>query len=150
VEPRTDYCFTGWLSSLWRRSVSIPLQFRFTAMEGTRQLFEQSTPGAVGLWEPFTFSWNSGESTTVTVEIISLATAGTGNDFGLDDLWFCKSKSKRECRARIRSENIRSVRFEVDEGYPRSLEFETYHDYIAGALWETLDKLGLTTADNAA
>lgn len=74
-----------------------------------------------------------------------------GNDFGIDDLYFCKSKGQQnECRARIRSENIRSVRFEVNGGYPLRLEFETYHDYIAGASWDTLDRMALTIDDSIA
>jgi len=143
VDPETDYCFTGWLATLWKEDVSIPLQFRFTSADGTVQLFEQPTPATVGEWEEFTFSWNAGASSTVTVEIISLSTVSVGNDFGIDDLWFCKKRG--ECRARIGSENIRSVRFDVNDGYPRRLELETYDAYITGALWDTLDRLALTT-----
>jgi hypothetical protein len=142
VDLETDYCFTGWLATLWTQDVSIPLQFRFTDAGGTSQSFEQRTPRTVGTWEEFAFTWNSGTSGVVTVEIISLSVVSIGNDFGLDDLWFCK---KRGCRARIGSENIRSVRFDVNGGYPRRLELETYDDYIAAALWETLDRLALTT-----
>ncbi len=131
LEPHTSYCFTGWLATLWKNDVSIPLEFRFTSADGTVKSFHQSTPATVRTWEQFSFTWNSGASRTVTVEIISLAMKSIGNDFGIDDLWFCKGKAG--CRARLRSENIRSVRFEVDGGYPRRLEFETYHDYIAGA-----------------
>jgi hypothetical protein len=142
VDLETDYCFTGWLATLWKQDVSIPLQFRFTDAGGASQSFEQRTPATVGTWEEFAFTWNSGTSGVVTVEIISLSVVSIGNDFGLDDLWFCK---KRGCRARIGAENIRSVRFDVNGGYPRRLELETYDDYIAGAPWETLDRLALTT-----
>jgi hypothetical protein len=148
VEPNTSYCFTGWLATLWKNDVSIPLEFRFTFADGTVKTFHQSTPAAVLTWEQFSFTWNSEASRTVTVEIISLAMKSIGNDFGIDDLWFCKGKAG--CRARLRSENIRSVRFDVKGGYPLRLEFETYHDYIAGAQWDTLDKLALTTMDDIA
>ena len=148
VEPHASYCFTGWLATLWKNDVSIPLEFRFTSADGTVKSFHQSTPATVPTWEQFSFTWNSGASRTVTVEIISLALESIGNDFGIDDLWFCKAKAG--CRARLRSENIRSVRFDVNGGYPRRLEFETYHDYIAGARWDTLDNLALTTMDDIA
>jgi len=149
VNPETGYCFTGWLATLWKNDVSIPLQFRFTSADGTVQSFTQSTPATVRKWEEFSFSWKSGTSRTVTVEIFSLSIESLGNDFGIDDLWFCKGKQV-ECRARVTSENIRSVRFDVNGGYPRRLEFETYHDYIAGALWDTLDNMALTTTDGTA
>jgi hypothetical protein len=152
VDRGTDYSFTGWLSSIdttTKDHPSVPLQVRFTSA-GVAQAFDLATPPVLGIWEPFTISWSSGTSDTVVVEIFSSSIAGGGNDFGLDDLWFCMSKAKEECRARIRSENIRSVRFDVNNGYPRGLELETYDDYIAGALWGTLDRLALTTEDNAA
>jgi hypothetical protein len=142
VEPHTSFCFTGWLATLWKNDVSIPLEFRFTSPDGTVKSFHQSTPATVLTWEQFSFTWNSGPSRTVTVEIISLALKSIGNDFGIDDLWFCKRKAG--CRARIVSENVRSVRFDVTGGYPRRIEIETYHDYIAGALWDTLENLALT------
>lgn len=143
VEPNTSYCFTGWLATLWKNDVSIPIEFRFTSADGTVKSFHQSTPATVLTWEQFSFTWNSGASRAVTVEIISLALKSIGNDFGIDDLWFCKGK-KIECRARIMSENVRSVRFDVTGGYPRRIEFETYQDYIAGALWDSLENLALT------
>lgn len=149
VSIETNYCFTGWLATLWKRDVSIPLQFRFTSADGTVQSFTQSTPATVGKWEEFVFTWNSRGSRTVTVEIISMSVKSVGNDFGIDDICFCKAK-QRECRARIMSENLRSVRFEVTGGYPQRLEFETYQDYMAGAAWDTLDKLALTTTDGVA
>jgi hypothetical protein len=151
VEPNTDYCFTGWLATLWTNDVSIPLQFRFTSADGTVKSFTQSTPATVRSWEEFDFSWNSGASRGVTVEIISTSVKGIGNDFAIDDLWFCKGKGKPvECRARIMSENVRSLRFDVNGGYPRRLEFETYQEYIGGALWDNLGDLALTTTDSTA
>jgi len=153
VEPGTNYSFTGWLSTIdttVANHPSVPLQARFTSAGGA-QTFDLATPPALGVWEPFTISWSSGASDSVVVEIFSSSIAGAGNDFGLDDLWFCKSAAQpNECRARIRSENMRSVRFDVSNGYPRSLELETYDGYMTGALWETLDRLALTTEDGAA
>lgn len=153
VEPQTDYCFTAWLATLYAEDLSIKLEFRFRAADGIGllQSFQKATPAAVGVWEEATFTWNSGAARAVTVEIISTSIESIGNDFGLDDLFFCKSKEQpKGCLARIRSENVRSVRFEVNGGYPRRLEFETYDDYIAGAVWETLDRLALTKDDSIA
>lgn len=150
VAPNTDYCFNGWLATLWKSDVSIPLQFRFTSEDGVSHSFSQKTPATVRTWEPFTFTWNAGTAHNVTVEIISLSLQGIGNDFGIDDLWFCKGKKSIDCQARVVSENIRSVRFEVNGGYPRRLEIETYHDYIAGTGWDVLGNMALTKDDATA
>src|ERR1044072_8829977 len=149
VEPNTNYCFSGWLATLLKNDVSIPIEFRFISADGTVQSFNQNTPATVRKWEEFSFKWNSGASPTVAVEIISLSIKPTGNDFGIDELWFCKGK-RSECRARIMSENVRSVRFDVTGGFPRRIEFETYQDYIAGALWESLEDMALTKSPEVA
>jgi hypothetical protein len=149
VEPNTNYCFTGWLATLWKGDISIPIEFRFVSADGSVQSFKQNTPATVRKWEEFAFTWNSGASRSVAVEIISLSIKPTGNDFGIDDLWFCKAK-RVECRARIMSENIRSVRFDVTVGFPRRLEFETYRHYLAGALWDSLEDMALTTSSDEA
>jgi hypothetical protein len=151
VQPQTDYSFAGWLATLWPQDVSIPLHFRITVPGGAVQSFRQETPDRVGVWEPFSFIWSSGTATAAVVEIFSLSVKTTGNDFGLDDLQFCaiKGRPEPECLARLVSENIRAVRFEVTGGAPRRIELETYDDYIAGASWETLDHLALATDDAA-
>src|SRR5882724_4365560 len=94
VNPETNYCFAGWLATIYKNDVSIPLEFRFTSADGTVKSFHQSTPATVRTWELFSFTWNSAASRTVTVEIISLSTESFGNDFGIDDLWFCKGKQE--------------------------------------------------------
>jgi hypothetical protein len=147
VEARTDYCFSGWLSTLFANDVSIPIDVRFTAPDGTVQTFHLKTPAKFGVWEAFTLSWSSGTSNGVTIEILSASVLSFGNDFGIDDLWFCKAKQKAS-GVRIRAENIRSLRFDIVHGYPSALQFETYRDYMAGALWERLGDLALTPDDN--
>lgn len=149
VEPQTNYGFSGWLTCLSALDLSVPLRVRFTAGDGSVQTFDLRTPAAANVWEPFTVNWTSGTSDNVVVELYGLSTAASGNDYGIDDLWFCQA-ARNDCRARIRSENIRSLRFDVTAGYPRRIELETYRDYIAGALWETLDRLALTTNDSVA
>lgn len=151
VDADTDYCFTGWLSTLLKGDPPIPLRIRCISADGSEQTFDRSTPATVPMWEQFTVAWNSGTSRSVTIEIYSLSTEGVGNDFGIDDLCFCRSKgTESDCRARMRSENIRSVRFDIAGGYPRRIELEAYDDYITGALWNALEEMALTTDDATA
>lgn len=151
VRQYTTYCFSGWLASLWSGNNPITLEFRFTGWDGTVQSFYHTISGNAGEWEQFRFSWFSGAAFAVRVEIFTLSGEYVGNDFGIDDLWFCQGETEiQDCPARIISENIRSVRFDVNNGYPRRVELETYEDYIEGALWDELDKLALTDQDGTA
>jgi hypothetical protein len=149
LEPFTDYCFAGWLATLWNEDVSIPLQVRIENNTG-QQRFDLTTPAKIEMWEPFDITWNSGDANFAFVEIVSMSTDAVGNDFGLDNLCFCRKKSTVKCRARIVSENIRTVRFDVAAGYPKSLQFETYDEYSTGAKWETAGRFALTDSDNVA
>jgi hypothetical protein len=148
VRTTTVYCLAGWLATLWHGDVSIPLEFTFEAA-GRVEKFQRNTPATAGVWESFQFFWESQNTTYVFVTITSLSTRSTGNDFGIDDLTFCETAG-RDCVARLRSENIRSIRLAVDDGYPRGVQLETYEDYIQGSQWEALDRLALTTDDNTA
>ncbi len=151
IKQNTPYCFSGWLTSLWPYNHPITLEFRFTGWDGSVQSFYYTIAGSAGVWEPFQFNWYSGAAYAVKVEIFTLSGESVGNDFGIDDLSFCQGRGEdRDCRARIMSENIRSVRFDVNSGYPRRVEIETYQDYIAGAFWSQMGRLALTDTDATA
>jgi hypothetical protein len=150
VRSSTLYTFSGWLATLYSKDVSIPLEFRIAA-GGAVQKFQKSTPAQAGVWEPFTFQWQSGNAIDhAVVSIVSLSTLSVGNDFAIDDLSFSEAPRK-DCNARLMSENIRSIRFDITNGYPQTIAFETYEDYIARSHWQSLDdKLALTTNDDTA
>ncbi|HEY6139462.1 MAG TPA: hypothetical protein VI670_17000 [Thermoanaerobaculia bacterium] len=148
VQSHVIYCFSGWLSTLWPQDVSIPLEFRL-AVGSSVQTFRQNTPASVGVWEPFQFFWDSGTADSVIVSIASMSALQIGNDFALDDLSFCDS-GRRDCAARIRSENIRSIRFDVQNGFPRTVMLETYDESITRRQWQVLGRFALTTDDAAA
>jgi len=151
VQRETYYCFSGWLASLYQGNGPITVEFRFTGWDGSVQSFYYTIDGSPGVWEQFSFSWYSGAAYAVRVEIFSTSTIEVGNDFGIDDLVFCRGKELIDtCRPRIVSENIRSLCLDVQSGYPRKVEIETYQDYIAGALWTQLNRLALTDQDNTA
>ncbi len=151
VDPETDYCFGGSLCNLYRADRGVEIHIRISSPEGLTDSFYRHAPRTTGVWEDFTFLWNSGNRSTVIVEIFSRSRQDNGNDFGIDDLWFCKSRAvSGSCAARIVSENIRALRFKVQNGFPKRIAIETYDDYIAGALWEGLGQLALTDNDSTA
>ena len=85
VAQNTPYQFSGWVSSL----LTYPNPARLQLFANDSQIgsdISASTTG--GVWEPFSAQWNSGGSTSVTLEIFDTNLAITPNDFGLDDLSF--------------------------------------------------------------
>lgn len=90
VATNTTYNFSGWASSngtdLGNPAFMPQLRVR---INGTNVLTNFSVPytGCTG-WTNFTANWNSGSTTTATIEIYDDYLIGQGNDFNLDDLTF--------------------------------------------------------------
>jgi hypothetical protein len=81
VNTATSYAFSAWVSS-WSSSSPARLQLEINGVTiGT--LTAPSTPG---VWMPFTATWNSGASTSATIQIVDTNLAAGGNDFAMDDL----------------------------------------------------------------
>ena len=81
VTANTDYEFSAWIAS-WHPTSPAQLQFLINGSSiGT--FTASSTTGA---WLKFAAIWNSGASTSATIEIINLNIEPFGNDFALDDL----------------------------------------------------------------
>jgi hypothetical protein len=81
VAAHSDYDFSLWLSS-WFSGSPATLDIRFNNVS-------VGTPAAsstVGLWQKFSTAWNSGGSTSVTINIIDTNLADIGSDFALDDI----------------------------------------------------------------
>jgi hypothetical protein len=82
VLANTDYVFSGWVSSVFSANPAI---LQLTA-DGT-SLGLILAP-AVGSWQSFQYTWNSGANTTATLGIVDQNVNWYGNDFALDDLAF--------------------------------------------------------------
>ncbi|MEM9822546.1 MAG: carbohydrate binding domain-containing protein [Bacteroidota bacterium] len=129
VDPGECYCFSGAIATLFEVSPA-KLEFIFESNDGSEN-FIVNAPANPDSWETFEFEWTAGpESTSVEICIFDRNLASLGNDFGLDNLWMCR---KSVCSPRIVSENIRFLRLDVNDGYIRKIEFETYEDYINNA-----------------
>ncbi len=84
VTPGIDYIFSTWICSV---HPSFPAQLRFF-INNVPVGLQINAPGVTGQWIQFYELWNSGANTTVTISIINQTVASSGNDFGLDDIYF--------------------------------------------------------------
>lgn len=84
VKQQTTYVFSCWVSSVY---ASNPADIRFSI--NNIQLGNTFAASLVtNDWRQFFVTWNSGNATTATIEIMDLKGPGGGNDFGLDDIVF--------------------------------------------------------------
>jgi gliding motility-associated-like protein len=84
VNPNSWYNFSAWVASVHNAS---PAQLQFS-INGTPlgEIFNASA--ATCNWQEFYTPWYSGSETMITICIINLNTAPSGNDFALDDISF--------------------------------------------------------------
>jgi hypothetical protein len=93
VQPRTTYTFAGWATS-WStdpssgesRDIS-PAMLRLF-VNGKLTGANYGVNAKSGSWSQFTYDWNSGYQTTVTIRLVDAITDAMGNDFAIDDLSF--------------------------------------------------------------
>ena len=84
VLANTDYTFSFWLASVHPDAPAM-LAARINGMWLSPEAQATSTTGQ---WTQFSYSWNSGASTSADVELINRNLAYHGNDFALDDMSF--------------------------------------------------------------
>lgn len=86
VSQNSEYEFSTWISSLVSSSPAI-LQFRING----ELLGDPFTASSVTCeWHQFFEQWNSGTNNSAVISIVNQNTAGSGNDFSLDDINFSK------------------------------------------------------------
>lgn len=83
----TNYSLSAWVNSQCFGINPALLSFRVNGVQVGSPFLAPSTAFN---WVQFSDVWNSGLSTTATIEIFNYTTAGSGNDFGLDDISFVK------------------------------------------------------------
>ncbi|MDL2297274.1 gliding motility-associated C-terminal domain-containing protein [Bacteroidales bacterium OttesenSCG-928-B11] len=83
IIPNTDYVFYTWATSVNASSPAI-LQFRINGALLDQPFALNGQP----TWAQFYTLWNSGNSTSATITIVNQNIAPSGNDFGVDDIFF--------------------------------------------------------------
>ncbi|MCE9618949.1 MAG: hypothetical protein K8R92_03460 [Planctomycetes bacterium] len=85
VTANTDYSLSAWFSSVYGGATST-LKFVVigdSVMTGPNI----AAPTTVAIWEQSSFAFNSGSSTSVTIQIWDVSGISDGNDYGIDDIY---------------------------------------------------------------
>ncbi len=83
VVPGQNYTFTYWLQTISAGPTSI-----IRATINGNLLGLANAPITLCGWTQFTYTWNSGVSTTAQIRLFDNITVANGNDFALDDIAF--------------------------------------------------------------
>ena len=89
VLPNTYYAFSTWVCSVCVSYSSVVAKLQFS-INGNQIGDIFSAPRHLNRWEQFYVLWYSGNSTNATISILNQNTEDMGNDFGLDDISFCR------------------------------------------------------------
>jgi len=88
VEPQKNYTFQYHGQSVDPVNPAV-LQVRINGLPISTDTLSNVTCS----WQAYSVTWNSGNDTVATIEMVNLNQAGIGNDFALDDLSFFTLKS---------------------------------------------------------
>lgn len=84
VTPNTNYAFSAWAQSLFAQNPAI-LQFTINGQVIGTQM---TAPLPACTWAKYYATWNSGNTTAITIAITNKNIQQQGNDFALDDISF--------------------------------------------------------------
>lgn len=84
VTPNSSYAFSAWITSVISENPAI-LQF---AINGQLLGGAYNASSVLCAWGQYNATWNSGIATSATICITNQNTAGSGNDFAIDDIVF--------------------------------------------------------------
>ncbi|MDL2296382.1 gliding motility-associated C-terminal domain-containing protein [Bacteroidales bacterium OttesenSCG-928-B11] len=88
ITPNTQYVFYTWVATLYADNPDQVPKLQFSINGALLdQPFEGPYPRDKG-WERFYTIWESGNNTSVQIEIVNQRIVATGNDLGLDDITF--------------------------------------------------------------
>lgn len=93
VTTNTDYELEAWARAITYYSSAAPIITLSFLVNGTEVGTLSLANPYEDYWQSFSFDWNSGSETSVTLSIVNLQTNNSvpGNDFALDDISFATS-----------------------------------------------------------
>ncbi len=81
VTPNTDYHYSGWFTSVfWDNPAVLNLSINGSSIA------QVNLTNATCLWQNFYALWNSGNNTSIDLQIVNQNTTMSGNDFAIDDI----------------------------------------------------------------
>ncbi len=94
VTTNTDYEFEAWARAITEYSSAPTITLSFL-VNGTEVGILSLVNPNQDYWQSFSFYWNSGSATSVTLSIVNLQTNNSvpGNDFAMDDISFATRTS---------------------------------------------------------
>jgi gliding motility-associated-like protein len=84
VTPNTDYLFSFWAMRVSNDPNPANLQLYINGVP----IGPVNSTGGICTWVQAADSWNSGAAVSAVLSIVNQSTAGSGNDFALDDITF--------------------------------------------------------------
>jgi len=93
VSPNTTYYFEAWiLNGCCRPGTGYgdgvhPVGPSILSFYINGELLGTRTSSLLGQWEGMSTTWNSGSTTTVTLQLVNANTVADGNDFAVDDVY---------------------------------------------------------------
>lgn len=82
VSANTDYTLSGWFASTFSAAIA-SVEFR---VNGVVVMPTFSAPLTLGIWEQRSVTFNTGNATSISVEIWDSNQQFTGNDYAIDDI----------------------------------------------------------------
>jgi gliding motility-associated-like protein len=102
VKPFTKYAFGVWISTM----ISLkPAQIQFS-INGAQIGELYNAPLDANKWDQVFATWNSGSGSSATIKIVDILPILSGNDFGLDDLFFGEVVTCRDSITVQASQNV--------------------------------------------
>lgn len=83
VTPNTNYRFRAWFASIGTGTPADAQIYINGVAAGPHLPIPEN-----GDWAPYTYTWNSGSSTSAIIRAVDLNTSALDNDFAMDDVYF--------------------------------------------------------------
>lgn len=101
VAAQTDYFFEAWVMNLCCRPGTLgngvdPVGASVLSFYANDALLGTRSSSQLGVWEPLSTTWFSGDATSVTLRLVNSNLAAQGNDFAIDDVFLGTETSVAE------------------------------------------------------
>jgi hypothetical protein len=133
VKAGETYTFAYHVQSLVGRTVNKPSSNLEVQINGVRLINPQLAPAVACIWEPRTYTWNSGTNTVADICILNRELNGNGNDFAIDDISFISTANTATCTP---SATLQIVTAPLPSFTQPTYQTVTHNDVYSGTFFE--------------